>query len=208
VKADVNSVGFQIIIDYTIRESDFLSHIKLWPIILMWGKLCDFIHYNVQYVMFVMIYIIHKNCKWRLGNDAYVLLYNMCHYLVSNCNFCVPYVTINVTYCNEWNPTIYLTQMSWAMGFCTIKFTFSCSEWMVHWWLLLLFVPDSWPCIHCGDYKGSASKVTCVGLVTDLFVNSYDFYLKEEEGGTKRLTNNWWSPKTSGLYQVLITSWK
>lgn len=38
--------------------------------------------------------------------------------------------------------------------------------------------------------QGSAGRVTCVGLVTDLFVNSYDFYFEEEEGGTKRLTNS------------------
>ncbi len=143
MKADVNSVGFQIITNYTIKESNFLSHKKLWPIILVWGKLCDFIHYNVQYynIWCLLWNIIYKNCKWRLGDDVYVLLCNMCHYLVSNCNFCVPYVTINVTYCNEWNPTIYLTQMSWAMVFCVIKVTFSCSEWMVHWCLLLFFVP-------------------------------------------------------------------
>jgi len=35
VKADVNSVGFQIIMGFTIRESGFLSHKKLWPIIYL-----------------------------------------------------------------------------------------------------------------------------------------------------------------------------
>jgi hypothetical protein len=128
--------------------------------------------YNIWCLLW---YIIHKNCKWRLGNDAYVLLCNMCHYLVSNCNFCVPYVTINITCCNEWNPTIYLTQMSWAMVFCAIKVTFSCSEWMVHWWLLLLFVPGLMTLNLLWRLQGSAGRVTCVGLVTDLFMNSYDF---------------------------------
>jgi hypothetical protein len=33
--------------------------------------------------------------------------------------------------------------------------------------------------------QGSAGRVTCVGLVTDLFVNSYGFYFEEEEGGDK-----------------------
>jgi hypothetical protein len=124
------------------------------------------------------------------------------------CVICVPYVTINIIYCNDCNPSIYLTQMSWAMVFCAIKVIFSCSGWMVHRWLLLLFVPSLMTLYSLWRLQGSVGRVTCVLLVTNLFVNSYDFYFEEEKGGTKRLTNSWWSLKITGLYQMLITSWK
>jgi len=45
-------------------ERMWFSHTKkLWLMIHVWGKLCGFIHYNVQYVMFIVAYI---TLNWQI----------------------------------------------------------------------------------------------------------------------------------------------
>jgi hypothetical protein len=45
--------------DITTRECDF-SHTKTHGSWHMWGKLCGFIHYNVQYMVFILTYVTLK----------------------------------------------------------------------------------------------------------------------------------------------------
>jgi hypothetical protein len=54
------------------------------------GKLCGFIHYNVQYVVFIVGYT-------KLHTHYYTMYVFLFHYLMSNSNFV--YATINITYC-------------------------------------------------------------------------------------------------------------
>jgi len=53
----------------TTKGCDF-SHTKRQTLWHMWDQLCDFIHYNVQYVMFIVTHIIqsHWSSKWWQQN--------------------------------------------------------------------------------------------------------------------------------------------
>jgi hypothetical protein len=53
------------------RICGFCSHKKLWLGANVWDKLCGFIHYNVQYVMFIMAYLSSK--------VIYLFIYLVCH---------------------------------------------------------------------------------------------------------------------------------
>jgi hypothetical protein len=54
---------------------------------------CGFIYYNVQYVMSIVAYISHQNYNLTLSYGTnyklwhILCLFNMCHNLMSNCNF-------------------------------------------------------------------------------------------------------------------------
>jgi hypothetical protein len=87
----------------------------------MWGKLCGFIRYNVQYVVFVVAYI---TLKWQLCN--------MYHYLMSSYHFNLIYGTINITYCTLYETRKFISHVSWATAFCVRKTIFSCRLVQVH----------------------------------------------------------------------------
>jgi hypothetical protein len=53
---------------FTTRQCGFFAHKRSQLMIHVWGKLCHFIHYNVQYVLFVMAYI---TLHLTLGNETY-----------------------------------------------------------------------------------------------------------------------------------------
>jgi hypothetical protein len=56
----------------TTREMwGFFSHKKPWWLAThVWDKHCGcFIHYNVQYVLFIVAYILHYNCHWGKLQD-------------------------------------------------------------------------------------------------------------------------------------------
>ncbi len=42
------------------KKTQFFSHKMLWFMTHVWGKLCGFIDYNVQYVVFIVAYLILK----------------------------------------------------------------------------------------------------------------------------------------------------
>jgi hypothetical protein len=56
----------------TTRENS-CCHTKKKPqlIKLVWGKLCGFIHHNVQYAT-LFWHIVHNNCNLTLSNGTYV----------------------------------------------------------------------------------------------------------------------------------------
>jgi hypothetical protein len=71
-------------------KCDF-SHTIGWELTThVCDKVCGFIDYNIWYVLFI-VHMLHKSVIWHLCN--------MCHNLISNCNFNVIYVTINISYC-------------------------------------------------------------------------------------------------------------
>ncbi len=42
------------------KRTQIFSHKTLWPMTHVWGKLCGFIDYSVQYVVFIVAYLILK----------------------------------------------------------------------------------------------------------------------------------------------------
>jgi hypothetical protein len=103
----------------------FFSHQRLWLMTHIRGKLCGFISYNAQYVVFVLWHILYYNYNltWSYGTKY---ICNMCPNLMSNCNFNIIYAIINTIYCDEWKHKVYLTHVSCATTFCPRKITFSC----------------------------------------------------------------------------------
>jgi hypothetical protein len=75
---------------------------------LVWNIMCNFFHYNVHYmshcnccvpyatIMSHILYCNGQNHTIYFTQMAWAI--NTCHYLRSNCNFCVLYMTKNVMY--------------------------------------------------------------------------------------------------------------
>ncbi len=79
----------------------FFSHQRLWLMTHLRGKLCRFISYNAQYVVFVLWHILYYNYNltWSYGTKY---ICNMCCNLMSKRNFNMIYAIINTIYYILW----------------------------------------------------------------------------------------------------------
>jgi hypothetical protein len=83
---------------YSITKENWLDHTKdrgSWHLCKVNYMVSSITMYDIWHLL---CHIIHKNYNLTIDNYIFVVLCNFFHYLMSNCNFCGLYATINATY--------------------------------------------------------------------------------------------------------------